>query len=45
MIDTCNLFELVEMLLCVIQLTPSIVLLTACAHTKQLATIILYEVV
>ena len=33
MIDTCNLFELVEMLF-LIQLTPSIVLLTACAHIK-----------
>ena len=40
MIDTCNLFELAEMLLC-----NSIVLLTACAHIKQLATLILYEVV
>ena len=43
MIDNCNLFELVKMLQ--IQLTPSIVLLTACAHIKQLATLILYEVV
>ena len=44
MIDSCNLFELVEMLL-LIQLRPLIVLLTACAHIKQLATLILYEVV
>ena len=44
MIDTCNLFELVEMLL-LTQMTPSIVLITACAHIKQLATLILYEVV
>ena len=43
MIDTCNLFELVKMFLC--DSINSIVLLTACVHIKQLATLILYEVV
>ena len=44
MIHNSTFFELVELLF-VIQLTPSIVSLTACAHVKQLCTLKLYEVV